>query len=120
MERDLLTMEFLTAQCEHYPQLQPEDLLKGLHQSVFGCGHFVDEKAEEYLRKELESLEPSEGPEVEPLAGDFCRVHLRYLDKYGLAPRTLFRLFWLSGIEAAGSIAEIEEKLDILLRMVSA
>ena len=119
MERDLLTMEFLTAQCETYPQLQPEDLLKGLHQSVFGCGHFVDEKAEEYLRKELESLEPSDGPEVEPLVGDFCRVHLRYLDKYGLAPGTLFRLFWLSGIEAAGSVAEMEDKLDVLLRMVS-
>ena len=115
-----MTMEFLVAQCETYPQLQPEDLLKGLHQSVFGCGHFVDEKAEEYLRKELEVLEPSDGPEVEPLAGDFCRVHLRYLGKYGLAPRTLFRLFWLSGIEATGSIAEIEEKLEVLLHMVSA
>ena len=119
MERDLLTMEFLTAQCELYPQLQPEDLLKGLHQSVFGCGHFVDEKAEGYLRKELESLEPSDGPEVELLAGDFCRVHLRYLDKYGLAPRTLFRLFWLSGIEPVGSVPEMEDKLDVLLRMAS-
>ena len=120
MKRDLMTMEFLMAQCETYPQLQPEDLLKGLHQSVFGCGHFVDEKAEEYLRNELEGLEPSAGPDVEPLAGDFCRVHLRYLSKYGLAPRTLFRLFWLSGIETVGSAAEIEEKLEVLLRMVSA
>ena len=113
-------MEFLTAQCTAYPQLQPEDLLKGLHQSVFGCGHFVDEKAEDYLRKELETLEPSEGPEVEPLDGGFCRVHLRYLEKYGLAPRTLFRLFWLSGIEQTGNAAQMEEKLEILLRMASA
>ena len=113
-------MEFLTAQCTAYPQLQPEDLLKGLHQSVFGCGHFVDEKAEDYLRKELETLEPSEGPEVEPLDGGFCRVHLRYLEKYGLAPRTLFRLFWLSGIEQVGNAAQMEEKLEILLRMASA
>ena len=119
MERDVLTMEFLTAQCERYPQLQPEDLLKGLHQSVFGCGHFVNEKAEAYLQRELEQMEPSDGPEVEPLAGGFCRVHLRCLEKYGLAPRTLFRLFWLSGIETAGSTAEMEEKLEILLRMAS-
>ena len=114
-----MTMEFLRLQCETYPQLQPEDLLKGLHQSVFGCGHFVDEKAEEYLQKELEALEPSEGPEVEPLVGDFCRVHLRYLETCGLAPKTLFRLFWLSAVEPAGNAAEIEEKLDVLLRMTS-
>lgn len=113
-------MEFLTAQCAAYPQLQPEDLLKGLHQSVFGCGHFVSEKAEDYLHKELETLEPSEGLEVEPLDGGFCRVHLRYLEKHGLAPRTLFRLFWLSGIEQTGSAAEMEEKLEVLLRMASA
>ena len=120
MERDILTMEFLRLQCETYPRLQPEDLLKALHQSVFGCGHFVDEKAEGYLQKELEGLEPSEGPEVEPLVGDFCRVHLRYLETYGLAPKTLFRLFWLSGIQPTGSVAQIEEKLEVLLRMASA
>ncbi len=120
MERDISTIEFLKLQCETYPQLQPEDLLKGLHQSVFGCGHFVNQNAEEYLRKELETLEVSEGPELEPLAGDFCRVHLRYLGNYGLAPRTLFRLFWLSGIEQTGSVAQIEEKLEVLLRMTSA
>ena len=113
-------MEFLAAQCETYPQLQPEDLLKGLHQSVFGCGHFVGEQAELYLQKEVEGLQPSAGPEVESLAGDFCRVHLRYLETYGLAPKTLFRLFWLSAVEPAGNAAQIEEKLDVLLRRASA
>ena len=120
MKHEFDTIEFLQAQCRTYPQLQPEDLLKGLHQSVFGCGHFVDEKAEEYLQRELETLEPSDGPEVEPLVGDFCRVHLRYLNKYGLAPKTLFRLFWLSAVEPAGSAVQMEEKLEVLLRMVSA
>ena len=115
-----MTMEFLRLQCETYPQLQPEDLLKALHQSVFGCGHFVGPQAQEYLRKELESLEPSAGPEVELLPGDFCRVHLRCLEKYSLAPQTLFRLFWLSGIEQTGCAAQIEEKLEVFLRMVSA
>ena len=119
MKREVETREFLLAQCRAYPRLGPEDLLKGLHQSVFGCGHFVGEKAEEYLRNELETLEPSEGPEVEPLAGDFCRVHLRCLSQTGLAPKTLFRLFWLSAIEPAGSAAEMEERLEVLLRMAS-
>lgn len=120
MERDMLTMEFLRRQCETYPQLQPEDLLKGLHQSVFGCGHFVGEQAEGYLQKELESLENSAGPEVEPLLGAFCRIHLRYLERYGMASKTLFRLFWLSAVEPAGNAGQIEEKLEVLLRMASA
>lgn len=120
MKHEMDTIEFLCAQCRTYPQLQPEDLLKGLHQSVFGCGHFVDEKAEEYLQKELEALEISDGPEVEPLDGGFCRVHLRCLSKYGLAPETLFRLFWLSAVETVGSAAEMEERLEVLLRMTSA
>ena len=119
MKQELETMEFLQAQCRDYPQLQPEDLLKGLHQSVFGCGHFVDEKAEVYLQKELENMMPSDGLDVEPLAGPFCRVHLRYVSKYGLNWRTLFRLFRLSAAEPAGNAEEMEERLDILLRMVS-
>lgn len=110
----------MRTQCQTYPQLQPEDLLKGLHQSVFGCGHFVDEKAREYLWKELETLEPSDGPEVEPLAGDFCRIHLRCLSRCGLAPETLLRLFLRSAIEPAGTAAQLEERLEVLLRMASA
>jgi len=120
MKHEFETIEFLQTQCRTYPQLQPEDLLKGLHQSVFGCGHFVDEKAEACLQRELETMEASDGPEVEPLAGEFCRVHLRCLSKYGLAPKTLFRLFWLSAIEPAGSAVQMEETLEVLLRMASA
>ena len=42
------TKEFLLDQCTRYPALRPGDLLKALHQSVFGCGHFV--KANEFLK----------------------------------------------------------------------
>lgn len=120
MKHEFTTIEFLKMQCQCYPQLQPEDLLKGLHQSVFGCGHFVDEKAEEHLYWELGGLEPSDGPDMEPLVGDFCRVHLRSLSKSGLAPKTLFRLFLLSAAEPTGTAAQMEEKLEILLGMASA
>ena len=54
------TTEFLLAQCRRYPALRPEDLLKFLHQSVFGCGHFVtDETAGlQLIQKELAALPP--------------------------------------------------------------
>ena len=50
------TMAYLLDQCERYPALEPADLLKGLHQSVFGCGHFVTDRAAglALLRRELE------------------------------------------------------------------
>ena len=52
------TTEFLLAQCSAYPALRPQDLLKALHQSVFGCGHFVTDEAAglRLIQKELASL----------------------------------------------------------------
>ena len=49
------TKSFLLDQCARYPALRPRDLLKALHQSVFGCGHFVTDEAAGLacLREEL-------------------------------------------------------------------
>ena len=114
------TTEFLLAQCSAYPALRPQDLLKALHQSVFGCGHFVTDEAAglRLIQKELASL-PAEdsisAPEM--LDGPFCRLHLRTLAETGLTPRTLFRLFALSAGAPAGSGAALEEKLLCLLTL---
>ena len=35
----------LLSQCSRYPGLQPQDLLKALHQSVMGNGHLVADEA---------------------------------------------------------------------------
>ena len=58
MDHSRSTTEFLLAQCRQYPALRPQDLLKALHQSVFGCGHFVTDEAAglRLLREELTSL----------------------------------------------------------------
>ena len=114
------TMAYLLDQCERYPALEPADLLKGLHQSVFGCGHFVTDRAAglALLRRELEA--PGRRAEVEPLDGPYCRVHLGYLRETGLAPETLFRLFVLSSETPAGDAAALEEKLAALLSLAEA
>ena len=112
-----VTKEYLLAHFAAYPALQIEDLFKFLHQSVFGCGHFVADNAKEYLLEELATLSPSEGPDVEPLAGDFCRVHLRALASTGLSAETLFRLFQLSGQIPCGSGGELEEQLICLMAL---
>ena len=115
MDRTAATTEFLLSQWQRYPAMELGDFHKALHQSVFGCGHFVtDETAGlELLRRELE-LSPTDGPDTEELDGAFCRVHLRMLKKTGLAPETLFRIFALSAAESVGTTAELEEKLAVL------
>ena len=115
MDERQATTEFLLAQCRAYPALRPRDLLKALHQSVFGCGHFVTDEAEglRLLLEELASLPAgAEGPGPELLDGPFCRLHLR---GSGLAPRPLFRLFALSAEPPAGDAAALEETLLCLL-----
>lgn len=118
MDGSRLTTEFLLAQCRTYPALRPQDLLKALYQSVFGCGHFVTDEAAglRLLREELNaSLPGNSGPAPEPLGGIFCRLHLRHLTESGLSPLTLQRLFALSAEVPAGDTAELERKLLCLL-----
>lgn len=112
------TKEFLLDQCTRYPALRPQDLLKALYQSVFGCGHFIaDETAGlTYLREELPKAACSE---IEPLDGGFCRVHLGLLAKTGLTAETLFRLFALSAETPHGTVDVLEGKLTGLLALAA-
>ena len=123
MECEQATRAFLLGQCARYTDLQPQDLLKGLHQSVFGCGHFVtdEETGVRFLRQEMRDARPAPGPAIELLDGDFCRIHLAWARARGLAPETLFRLFALSAQEVYGTEEDrkaiLEEKLAVLLAM---
>lgn len=109
------TSLLLQTQCARYPALQAQDLLKALHQSVCGCGHFVTSRAKELLEGELAALPPDAAAEAEPLGGEFCRLHLGYLARHGLSPDTLLRIFALSAEPPSGGKAVLEEMLAVLL-----
>ena len=119
MTADQTTRAFLLEQRDRCPCLRPRDLLKALHQSVFGCGHFVTDEAAglALLRRETAMPSPAEGPEIEALDGPFCRVHLRYLSRRGLSPETLFRLFALSSRRPGGTAEDLEAKLARFLSL---
>ena len=114
------TRQFLLDQCARYPALRPQDLLKALHQSVFGCGHFITDEtsARSLLKQELDS--PGPAVDMELLDGDFCRIPLGFLESSGLSPETLFRLFLLSAEKPSGSEALLREKLAVLLELANA
>lgn len=108
--------QMLLQQCERYPALQSGDLIKALHQSVFGCGHLVSGEADglTYLEKEAQTARCAA---VEPLGMYFCRVHLGILNETGLTAQTLFRLFCLSGQSLCGSEEEAEEGISALMEL---
>ena len=111
------TKNFLLEQCALYPALHPQDLLKALHQSVFGCGHFVTDEAAglSFLHQELKS--PGPAAEIELLDGNYCRLPLGYLSVSGLSSETLFRLFVLSAEGPTDSTVLLQKKLDVLLHL---
>ena len=123
MDREQATRIFLRSQCARYTDLRPQDLLKALHQSVFGCGHFVtdEEYGVNFLRQEMLTARAAPGPAVELLDGDYCRIHLAWAKSRGFAPETLFRIFAVSSQAVTGTEEDLrailEEKLAVLLHM---
>lgn len=113
------TRAFLLAQCARYPELRPEDLLKGLYQSTFGCGHLVGDPsaAAEYIRREAASCAPVSGPVLEPLDGGFFRLHLWGLSGSGLTAEELAYLFAASAEVPCGGAEEIGGRLEVLLEL---
>lgn len=117
--------DFLLNHFKKYPKLQIQDVLKGIHQSCFGCGHFVDrEKGFAYLKRELEETKKtytdaavSSTDCIEPLAGGFCRVHLDILKHRTLLPETLFNIFVLSSEWKCSESDRVEEMLECFIEL---
>ena len=97
-----------------YPALEIRDVFKFLHQSSFGCEHLVSscENAISYIKKEAESLRDTGTTVVEPLDGDYCRVHLSLLS-HGISAETLGRLFFLSAKKEEQGIESLKAKLAV-------
>ena len=84
MSQPLTITECLLDQCRRYPALEPQDLIKALHQSVYGCGHLVG-AAEEGVGRIREEMESARGDAAgaEMLAGAYCRLPLAWARKLG-------------------------------------
>lgn len=110
------TRAALLDQCARYPRLTARDLLKFLHQSVFGCGHLVGSGSGALYALRAEAARCRDARGVEMLDGPFCRVHLGVL-RDGLAPETLWRAFVLSAAIPCGTVEDLEDRLSVLLAL---
>lgn len=119
METREETKAALIKHCKRYPKLQIWDLFKYIYQSSFGCEHMISsfQMAESYIREEAEKCFSAVEEMVEPLDGDYCRVHLSYL-KEGLSAGTLAKLFFISAVHVEDGKERLEEKLSVLMETV--
>ena len=109
--------DFLRAHCARYPALQLQDIFKALYQSAFGCEHLIADPsaAADFIRVEATQSGDRVSELVEPLGGDYCRMHLGVLQD-GLSAETFARLFALSARhEECG-----REKLEVMLSTLQA
>ena len=113
------TRNRISAHYRAYEQMNLRDIFKFLHQSTFGCEHMVTslEAATAYIKKEAENISDTK-PLVEPLDGEFSRVHLSILRK-GLTPETLAKLFCLSAKKEKSSVEALEEKLRATRELIT-
>lgn len=120
MKKGEKTRAILLKHYNKYPELSIEDVLKLLHQSSFGCEHMISspEAVLGYIEREAEEIKSCGDELVEPLDGNYSRVHLGYLG-CGLSAKTLARLFFMSARREDNGTRELEEKLIVAREMVS-
>ena len=136
-EQNERTRQLLTEHARTYPELTVQDVLKFLHQSVFGCEHLVTsvESAAVNIEREYAGMStkpavglltellagtlteplagtPAAGLLTEPLAGDYGRVSLSCLSA-GLRADTLARLFVASSKREAEGAKRLRPMLEI-------
>lgn len=115
MSQPLTITECLLDQCRRYPALEPQDLIKALHQSVYGCGHLVRAAGEgiDRIREEMDHVR-GDADGVELLAGAYCRLPLAWARKLGMKAETVFALFAYSARTPSGTAEDLEAALSEL------
>lgn len=118
-DRRIQTENLLIEHYQTYPKLQIKDIFKFLHQSSYGCEHLVTDTVAviESISNEATKCQFHRDELIEPLDGDFCRVHLDWI-KAGLSVKTLGILFFLSAKPVENGKIVLEEKLAVFMEMV--
>ncbi len=119
MKQNEQTRKLIIMHYKQYPKLQIQDIFKFLYQSSFGCEHWVSsvETVVSNICAEYESISHKSQPTVEPLDGEYSRVHLSYLNS-GLRAETLGKLFCLSSKRESEGKTNLTKKLSVAMELV--
>ncbi len=107
--------ELLLSERAHRPAMEVRDAVKLIYQNEFGGGHLIadPDRAQAWLREELDRCAETDAPLVEPIGNGLVRVNLAPA-RGRLTPETLFSMFFLSSAQTRGSMEAFREKLALL------
>ncbi len=113
------TEQIIEDHLQRYPKLLIIDLIKLLHQSEFGPGHFIEDvnSSLERLEEELSKVKPRWEQGIEYIGNGLCRISLAAAKAWGLSPQTLNAFFVNTANAHKGTAEGLEEKFDTLRAM---
>ena len=112
---DALKYHFL-----RYRKMTPQDTVKLIYQSEYGCGHLIadQDSARRYLSRELYDTPHNDSiPTVEYLGATAARLNLASLPE-GLSEETLFRIFYESSTMFSRKEKSFESKLGVVFPLI--
>lgn len=87
--------DYLHAQLERHPSMQPQDIVKLCYQAAFGAEHLLldIDKAKTYFFAEYASISASDNELYEEISPSVCRVNLAAWKLTGMPEKWLFNMF---------------------------
>ncbi len=102
---------------QHYPLMEPQDVVKLVFQAMLGCGHLLgeEEMIAQRITAEMATLEPAPAePLTEPLGKDYVRLNLRRAMAENIPPLWIARLMKLSTTQQAYARQDVVQALAAL------
>ncbi|HHY83076.1 MAG TPA: hypothetical protein GX505_10435 [Clostridiales bacterium] len=113
--------DYLIAQLNMHPSMQPQDVVKMCYQAAFGAEHLLDDvdAAKQYFTLEYDSVPANYIALYEDISPDFCRVNISAWKASGLPADLLFQLFYMTASTPHGSKELFMEYLSLAEEVVS-
>lgn len=101
--------------------MQMTDLVKLIHQHVFGGGHLITDPKSSLLRLKEEVRARERQPAIpilpnherfEPIGNGLCRLHLSGIEKTGIDLETVNTLFVMTANQVTGTAQQFQSRLD--------
>ena len=101
---------------QHYPLMEPQDVVKLVFQAMLGCGHLLGDESlvAKRIAAEMDEIIPTASePLLEPLGNAYIRLNLRRAKADGLPP------LWIARLMIASTPEQICSRQDVVKTVAS-
>ncbi len=112
--------EYILAQLQAHPSMQPQDVVKLCYQASFGAEHLLGDisAAKGYFDAEFNETPAAELPLYEEISDGYARVNIAPWKKRGLPAQWLFRLFLASAAQNPDGKEKMQQALTLAEALV--